>query len=141
MLFCCFEVFLGKFTEKFSFYSKKWLSQRSTEILRKFVFLDKFEKEQIQRKIRICCKQPFLSKAVKLEKYKQKLFFSYKWATYSLNYGFLLFWSIFGAIHWKLCFSVVLKYFSGNLLKTSLFSKKSNYLRKEQWNTQKICFS
>ena len=49
----------------------------------KVIFLNKFEKEQIQRKIRICCKQTFLFKAVKLDKYKPKLFFSSKWATYS----------------------------------------------------------
>ena len=31
----------------------------------------------------------------------------------------------------KLCFSVVLKYFWGNSQRTSLFSQKSEYLRKE----------
>ena len=59
------------------------LSERSTEVLRKFVFLNKFEEEQIHMKIRICWKQPILFKAVKLDKYKQKMFFSSKWATYS----------------------------------------------------------
>ena len=42
-----------------------------------------------------------------------------------LNYAFLLFLRILGAIHWKLLFLV----------------KKSDYLRKEDWNTQKGCFS
>ena len=41
----------------------------------------------------------------------------------------------------KLCLSVVLKNFWGNLLKTYLFSQKSEYLRKEHWNTQIFCFS
>ena len=41
------------------------------------------------------------------------------------NYAFLLFWSIFGLINWKHLF---------------LF-KKNYYLRKEQGNTQKVCFS
>ena len=31
----------------------------------------------------------------------------------------------------KLCFSVVCKHFGGNLLKNSLFSQKSDYLRKK----------
>ena len=41
------------------------------------------------------------------------------------NYAFLLFWSIFGIIYCKLLFLV----------------KKSDYLRKEHWNTQNVCFS
>ncbi len=36
----------------------------------------------------------------------------------------------------KLSFSVVLKYFWGNSQLTSLFSPKSDYLRKEHLNTQ-----
>ena len=44
----------------------------------------------------------FLIKPVKGDKYIQKLFFSSKWATYS----FLLFWSIFGEIQWKILFLV-----------------------------------
>ena len=41
----------------------------------------------------------------------------------------------------KLCFSVVLKHFGGNSEWSSLFSQKGGYLRKEHWNTQKVCFS
>ena len=79
-----FWSFFGGIHWKLLFAVKKLtISELSTEILRKFVFLKKFEKEQIQMKIRICCKQPFLFKAVKLDKYNQKLFFSSKWATYS----------------------------------------------------------
>ena len=40
----------------------------------------------------------------------------------------------------KLCFSVVLKHFCGYSQKSSLFSQKSDYVRKEHWNTQKVCF-
>ena len=82
--------------------------------MRKFVFLNKFEKELILKKIRICCKQPFLFKAVKWDKYKQKLFSPQNEPHTA-----------------KLCFPVVLKYFRENSLKTSLFSQKSDYLRKE----------
>ena len=40
-----------------------------------------------------------------------------------------------------LCFSVVLKHFGENSQRTSLFSQKSDYLKKEHRNTQKVCFS
>ena len=45
------------------------LSVRNSEILWKFVFLNKLEKGQIQRKIWICCKQLFYYKPVKGDKY------------------------------------------------------------------------
>ena len=55
---------------KFLFLVKKvTILERSSEILRKFVCPNKFEKEQIQSKIRICYKQPFWFKAVKRDKY------------------------------------------------------------------------
>ncbi len=41
----------------------------------------------------------------------------------------------------NLCFSVVLKHFGGNTQRTSLFSIKSDYLRKDHRITQKVCFS
>ena len=59
------------------------ISEWSTEILGKLVFLNKFEMGKIHRIIWISCKQPFLYQAVKLDKYKQKLYFSSKLATYS----------------------------------------------------------
>ena len=41
----------------------------------------------------------------------------------------------------KLGFSVVLKHFRVNSMKTSLSSQKGDYLRKKHWNNQKVCFS
>ena len=41
----------------------------------------------------------------------------------------------------KLYFSVVLMNFWGNSQRSSLFRPKSDYLRKEHLNTQKVCFS
>ena len=79
--FLLFWTILGEIHWKHLFLDQKNYSERSSEIIRKIFFFNKFEKEQIQSKIRICCKQPFLFKAVKLDKYKQKLFFSSKWAT------------------------------------------------------------
>ena len=75
LLFC--RVF-GKFDENFSFIQKVTISERSTEILRKITFLNKFEKEKIQRKICIWFKQQFVFKAVKWDNYQQKQFFSTK---------------------------------------------------------------
>ena len=40
-----------------------------------------------------------------------------------------------------LCFPVVMKQYRANSLKTTLFSPKIDYLRKEERNTQKVCFS
>ena len=40
------------------------------------------------------------------------------------KYAFLLFWSIFGLIHWKFLFLV----------------QGSDYLRKDHWNTKKVFF-
>ena len=68
--FLFFLSIFGKIHRKILFLVKKvTLSGSSMEILRKFVFLNKFEKGQTKRKIWICCKQPFLFKAVKGDKY------------------------------------------------------------------------
>ena len=123
MLFCCFEALWGKFTKNSLLVKKLNLSERTSEILGKFVFFNKLEKGQIQRKIWISCNQPFLLKAVKLEKYKQKLFSPQNLPQTA-----------------KLYFSVVLKHFRGNSLKTSLFSQKIDSLRKKLRNTRKVCF-
>ena len=80
---CVFFLPFGGNSLKMSLFSQKMtISEKRSEILRRFVFLNKFEKGKIQRKIRICYKQPFLFKAVKLDKYERKLFFSSKWDTY-----------------------------------------------------------
>ena len=45
MHLCCFEAFLGKIHREFFFLDiKETISETGTEILRKFVFLTKFEK-------------------------------------------------------------------------------------------------
>ncbi len=68
--FLWFWSIFRKFPWKLHFLVKKVaISETIPEILRKFVFLNKFEKGQIQKKIWIFCKQPFLFKAVKRIKY------------------------------------------------------------------------
>ena len=85
---------------------KMTISERIWEILRRFVFLNKFEKGQIQRKIRICCKQPFFFQNSKTGQIWTKAVFLLKIRQIQLNYVFLQFLSIFGEIHWKLLFLV-----------------------------------
>ena len=105
-------------------FKKVTISERSSKILRKITFLNKFEKEKSQRKIWIWCKQLFLFKSVKVDNYEQKLFFSTKLEQTAI-----------------LCFPVVLKHFRADSLKNSLFSQIYDYLRKLHGNTQKVCFS
>ena len=59
MPFCCFEAFLGKLIENFSFNIKVTIAETSTEKLRKFVFLTILEKGKILRKIWICLNNCF----------------------------------------------------------------------------------
>ncbi len=67
----CFLVVLKRVlgnSLKTSLFSQKSDSEKSSEILGKFVFLNMLENGQIQRKIWISCKQLFLYKAVKQDK-------------------------------------------------------------------------
>ena len=68
MLFCCFEAFLGKIHRELIFLVKKVaISERGTETLRKFIYLNKFEKGQIRNPEENLdlFKQIFLIKSVK----------------------------------------------------------------------------
>ena len=75
----CFSVVLKHFGEihrELRFLVKKvTISERSTEKLRKFVFLNMFEKVNPDEILDLF-KQLFFIKPVKGKKYKQKLFFS-----------------------------------------------------------------
>ena len=103
MPFCCFWSIFGEIhRELFFLDTNVTRSKTITEILRKFVFLTMFEKEQILKKILICLKI-FLIKPVKGDKYQQKLFFSTKWTTFWKTV-FLLFWSVFVELHRELLF-------------------------------------
>ena len=82
---------------------KVTISERSSEKIRKFVFINRFENGQIQRKIWICCKEPFLSKAGQI---LTKTVFLNTMSHKQLIYAFLLVWSIFREIHWEILFLV-----------------------------------
>ena len=90
------------------------MSEESAEILRKFVFLNIFEKGKILRKICICLNN-FFYQTSKMGEILTKNCFS----------------SLCDPHTAYLCFSVVLKRFWRNSQRTSLFSPKSDYVRKE----------
>ena len=71
----------------------------------------------------ICCKEHFLFKALKEDKFNKNYFSSQNAPPTT-----------------KLCFSVALKHFWGNSLKTSLFSQKSDTLRKSSEILRKFVF-
>ena len=125
MLFCCFAAFWGKFTENFSFYSKKLLTQKEAlKYSEKLLFSTSLNRRKDRRKFGFGGNNFFLFKAV-------------KWTIINKNC-----FSPQNEPHTaKLCFQVVFKHFRSNSLKTSLFSPKSHILRKEQRNTQKVCIS
>ena len=105
--FLLFWSIFGKIHWKLLFLVQKvTISERSTELLRKFVFLNKFEKKQILRKIWICLHKSFFDQTIKRGEILTKTVFLLKMGHIQLNYAFLLFWSIFGKIHWKLLFLV-----------------------------------
>ena len=67
----------------------------STEIIRQFVFLNKFEKGQILRIIWICLKTFFDQTSERVQILTNSVFLL-KMSHIQLNYAFLLFLSIFG---------------------------------------------
>ena len=69
MLFCCFEAFWGKVTVRLFLVRKVTISEKSTEILRRFVFLNKFEKGQKPEEYFDLFKEIFLIKLGKWGKY------------------------------------------------------------------------
>ena len=103
---------------------KVTISQMSTEILRKFVFLTIFEKVLILRKIWIRLSNFFWSNQLKGTNINKNCF-SPQCVPHTV----------------KLYLSLVLIHFWENSPRTSLFSQKSDYLKNEHWNTKKVCFS
>ena len=86
------------------------ISERGTEILRKLVFLNKFEKGQIpnpEENLDLF-KQIFFDQISKMREILTKNCFSLQIQLHTA----------------KLCFSVVLKHFRGNSQRTSLFIQK-----------------
>ena len=112
----------GKFSENFSFLSKRGYLRKKHKILTKFFFLTCL-KRAIPEEYLDLFKQMFLIKPLKGTNINKNCF-SPKSEPHTA----------------KLCFPVVLKQFRANSLKTSLISLKIDYLRKEYRNTQKSFF-
>ena len=124
-------------------FKKVTISERSTEILRRCVFFNKFEKGQYKRKIWIyldhCFEQTskrgqILTKIVFLPKvsHRAKLWFS-------------VFWSIFGLIHWKLLFldkNVTILERSPEILRKFVFLNKfeNGKILRKIWICLNYCF-
>ena len=83
---------------------KMAISERISDILRTFLFLNKIEKEQILRKIRICFKHPFCSSS-KIGQIKKQLF-SPQNEPHRFKLCVCVFFCLLGEIHWKCLFLV-----------------------------------
>ena len=116
------SIFVGSHSELFFLDIILTITEMSTEILRKFVFLTMFEKRQILRKIRICLNNCFWSNQLK-----------------GININKNCFTPLSEQHTAKLCYSVVLKHFWENSYRTFLFRHKRNHLRNQHWKTQKVC--
>ena len=104
--FLLFWIIFGEIHGELLFLVKKvTISERITEILRKFVFLIIFEKGKILRKIWVCLNKCFLSNQKNGEILTKTWFLLYVIHIH-LNYAFLLFGSIFLEILRELLFLV-----------------------------------
>ena len=113
MLFFCFEAFWENSQRTSFLYQKVNISENSTEMLTKFVFLNKFEEWQILREIWICLNKHFWSNQLNVGNIYKNLFFSSK-STYSWTMLFCCFDAFFGEIHRELLFLVKKVTFSGS---------------------------
>ena len=110
MFFCCFEAFFWKFTENIYFYSKYDYLRKEHRKTKKICFSLRVWKGAHPEEILDLFKHLFLIKPLKGTDINKNFFY------------------------------VVLKHFRGNSQRTSLFSPKSDSLRKEHRNTKKVCF-
>ena len=73
MSFCCFEEFLGKFIENFSFLSESGYLRNRNEILRNLFFLPCFKWKNPEENLDLF-KQLFLIKSLKWDNINKKCF-------------------------------------------------------------------
>ena len=81
------------------------ISERSTEILRKFVFLTSLKRGKSRGKF-VFVKTTVFDQTNKRDQIFIKTVFLLKMSHIQLNYAFLLFWSFFREIHWNVFFLV-----------------------------------
>ena len=126
----CFSVdlkyFLVKSLKTSHFSQKSDITERSSEIHRKFVFLNNFEKINSWGKLGFGVNN-YVVQTREMRKIFKKTVFLLNISHIQLNYGFLLLGSIFSEIHWKLLFlvkKVIISEWSSEVLKKCFFSKK-----------------
>ena len=98
----CLKHFRENSLKSSPFSQKVTISEISSELHRKFVLLNNFEKNEIQRKIWILYKQMFFDQTRKKGKILPKTLFLLQMCYQELNYAFLLIWSTFWLNLWKL---------------------------------------
>ncbi len=122
-LFCCFEVFSRKLTENFAFISKMWLFQiEPKNYSESYFFPTSLKKGKSWEKFWFDGNNFFLSNQWKGAGIKKQTFFLLKIRHIQLNYTFLVLWSIFAEIDWKLLF----------------LGQKRDHLRKKLRNTHNL---
>ena len=121
MLLCCFETFLGKFTEKFSFYSKNYYLRKNLRNTQKHYFSQQFWKGEKPEENLDLVKTTVFGQRSKLGQLLTKTVYIQKMSHIQLNYAFLLFISIIGLIHSKHPFLVQ---------KVSISERSTKILRK-----------
>ena len=124
MFLCCFEAFWWKFNENLSFYSKNWLSQKDAQKYLQSLFLSTSLKRSKSRG-----KLGFVVKKIFVQSIKS-------WTNINKN----CFPPQNEPHTAKLFFSVVLKHFRANSLKTSLFSQKVTILGRSTEVLRKLFF-
>ena len=89
---------------KLLFFSKIWYLRKMLRNTLKICFSKKFEMVKSRAKFDWCYK--CFVKTCKIRQISTKTVFLLNISQIQLNYAFLLFWSIFGEIHWKILFLV-----------------------------------
>ena len=101
-----FKNFWGNSQRTSIFRPKNDYLRKEHWIVRKFVFLNMFEKGKIRWKIWSCLNNFFYLTSKRGQILTKTVFFLPKMSHIQLNYAFLLFLSIFGGIHRELLFFV-----------------------------------
>ena len=106
--------------------TKVTTSDRSTEILRKFVYLNNLKSGKSRGKFGFVVNNPFVQSS-KTEQILSKTVFLLKMSHILTNYAILLFWSFFGQNHGKVLFlfqKVTISERKSELLRNNTFLNK-----------------
>ena len=105
MILCCFEAFWEKLTENFSFVKKMTILDRNRNTQNGY-FSQQLWKEANQEVNMDLFKQLIWFNKWKGKNIIKKKVFLLKVSQIELNFAFVMYWSIYGKIHWNLLFLV-----------------------------------